>query len=111
MQIAKKLLNVLTSKLNDVKTWHRCADIDSFVEKEYGDYLIRGATHSDLDELQGIYSKLNHRSLSRSHIFMLKSSPKKMVLLAEYKSEDSKRVVGFELFYLNKRDFEENTVH
>lgn len=105
------VFNRLRVEVNLTKTFKRSKLINCIAKNQYENYLIRGATIYDLEQLKKIYRQLNKGEFSKTHIKLLIKCPEKLLLVAEKKVNTSIQIVGMDMFYINPRDFKQKTVH
>lgn len=105
------VFNRLRVEVNLTKTFKRSKLINCIAKNQYENYLIRGATIYDLEQLKKIYRQLNKGEFSKTHIKLLTKCPEKLLLVAEKKVNSSTEIVGMDMFYINPRDFKQKTVH
>jgi RimJ/RimL family protein N-acetyltransferase len=102
----------------------RCGDVFFIVRNVYSSFflkkilekaidehvIIRGASIKDLREALHIYSIFNNKNgigFSRYIVYIFIS--RKMVFVA--RDITAKKIIGTELYYFNRRDIKENTIH
>lgn len=93
------------------RTMSLFASKQSISESRRGNILIRGCDKKDLPALKVIYEELNGRPLSEYHSKLYERLGGKLVFLSIKKDQSPERIVGINIYYLNPRDFKENTVH
>lgn len=93
------------------KTVIRCKSFNFIHESACERIFLRGADISDFSQLVPIYEQLNGVSFSISNKKLLEYCSKKLIIVAEKKVNGNKLMVGMNLFYMNPRDFKDQTVH
>lgn len=78
--------------------------------EDEGIYL-RGARYEDFNNISILYKQLNKIEFSNNNKKLLKKCEKKFIIIAEIKENNNLKIVGMDMFYINQRDFKENTVH
>lgn len=73
--------------------------------------IIRGASYSEIKNVEKIYKELNSTSFSNYQKIQYKLHSKKTIIIAEKNSDGLKKVVGIDLYYLNPRDLKDGTIH
>lgn len=84
------------------------------IEKQEADDLVfRGYVDADFDSISEIYSNLNGASVfSGAQRYLYRRIGNGWLFVAEKKCvHGTPRIVGMNMYYLNKRDIQENTVH
>lgn len=76
---------------------------------DYGTYIIQGCKYHQLKEAETVYRDLNGKNFSNIQKILLKLYSKKSLLVAVDKS--THKIVSINLFYVNHRDYIENTIH
>lgn len=88
----------------------RVAEIES---KEVGDLILRGYSASDEYFISKIYKQLNGGAVfSRMQRRIYRLVGRRCLFVVEQKdSFGVYKIVGMNIYYMNKRDIEENTIH
>lgn len=78
-----------------------------------GDFLFRGYSRADADAVAKIYEQLNDgAAFSMMHRMLFRFIGKRCLFVVEKKYCDgASEIVGINVYYLNKRDIQEHTVH
>lgn len=86
----------------------RAIHLERVRAKEVGDITVRGLSVGEVGELEECYNRLNEgRGLSRYQKILFHIFGVKLCFVA---LQDEK-IIAFDLFYFNKRDIVEGTVH
>lgn len=85
--------------------------LPKFIESESGGINIRGANFNEVNSIKEIYEKLNLKSFSNYQQIQFKLHSNKTIIVAEQYVDGVKKLVGMDMYYLNPRDFKENTIH
>lgn len=72
-------------------------------------YSIRGCLSNELDEANNVYKTLSGRDFSSTHKLLLKFFSKKMLIVV--KDNTNNKIVALNLYYVNKRDIKDKTIH
>lgn len=88
-------------------TMMRFSNCSLIKEAAYGDFIIRGYRAEDYKQILSIYNELNKAKFSFYHAGLYEKIGNKLMFVAV--RED--KIVGMDMFYMNLRDFKENTVH
>jgi len=89
----------------------KISSLPLFLESNSNGLKIRGANSNELNEVNRIYEKLNFQSLSKYQRIQFKIHSKKTVIVAEQYIDGKKKLVGMNMYYLNPRDFSDDTIH
>lgn len=85
--------------------------IESLPSLNHDNYVIRGCLKSELEEAERIYKTLNSRGFSRIQKMLLMLFSNKNLIITISNQNGYKKIVGINLYYINHRDFKENTIH
>lgn len=73
----------------------------------FAGFVIRGAKKKDIEKIKNFYQKCTGRVFTNRHIYLLQKCEEKICIITEKETQ----IVGFDLFYMNSRDFKQKTVH
>lgn len=85
--------------------------IDTLPNLNHDNYVIRGCLKSELKEAEKTYKILSGRSFSRIQKVLLRLFSNKTLIVTISDQNDYKKIIGVNLYYINHRDFKENTIH
>lgn len=111
MLILKKLVNYFKYSSNTLKNFIIFSKSKRIIEINDSGIILRGASISDLDRIELTHKTLNKTKLPASIKIILKGCSEKSIIIAEKKLKDRFLIVGMDMYYLNPRDFKENTIH
>ncbi len=111
MRIFNKIYNKLNVYAIYYRTLIKCGAFEVIPRLICGEVIFRGANVGDVEQLALVYKKLNGVELSLENIRLIKSCARKLVLVVEEKIEGKDKIFGINFFYLNSRDFREQTIH
>ena len=85
--------------------------IDTLPNLNHDNYVIRGCLKSELKEAEKTYKILSGRGFSRVQRVLLRLFSDKNLIITISDQNGYKKIVGVNLYYINHRDFKENTIH
>ena len=85
--------------------------IDTLPNLNHDNYVIRGCLKSELKEAEKTYKTLSGRGFSRVQRVLLRLFSDKNLIITISDQNGYKKIVGVNLYYINHRDFKENTIH
>jgi len=108
MRNLKKILNIMLFIYRNILYSSKLKNI--FEKNIAGSVVIGGARKKDLNEVYAIYANFNNNhcpEISKRVIYFLMS--KKIIFCARNILSD--KIIGVELYYLNKRDIVDRSIH
>lgn len=111
--IYSRFISIIDSIIFFVRNIIAAKKIANIKVEEDGVLLFRGYCSSDEKEIADIYKKLNSGSIfSRLQRALYRRIGQRFMLVAEERDQFGYvKVVGINMYYLNKRDVFENTIH
>lgn len=109
--LLKKVYSKLQFMYSLRKNISKCSTFVELVTVDSGNLFLRGADIHDLQQIESIYRRLNGIAFSVHNKKLLKNCPRKLLVIAEKEIAGQKQIVGMDLFYMNPRDFKEQTIH
>lgn len=107
-----KLTAVASITVFFLRTIRAAAQFSAFQEIVVDGMLYRGANSSDLETVSNIYERLNNGTKLGIFRRILYSIVGSRILLLAFKNHESNPViVAINMYYLNRRDVKENTIH
>lgn len=103
----KKLMGLFFLTKSSVKA----VLLPKILESQNGSLTIRGANADDINNIKDIYEKLNLQDFSNYRQIQFKLHSNRTIVVAEQYLDGIKKIVGMDMYYLNRRDFNEGTVH
>lgn len=76
---------------------------------QQGHYSIRGCLYNELEEANNVYKIMNGKSFSSIHKLLLKFFSEKILIIV--KDNTNNKIVALNLYYVNKRDIKDKTIH
>lgn len=106
----KAKLGGLVFALRNIQLARKIVDIKN---EEVGDLLFRGYSASDAKAISEIYQELNDGAVfSRIQRELYSRVGRRCMLVVEQREPfGASKIVGMNMYYLNKRDVQENTIH
>ena len=106
----KAKLGGLVFAARNVGLARRIGDIKN---EEFGDLIFRGYSASDAKAISEIYQELNDGAVfSRIQRELYSRVGRRCMLVVEQREPfGASKIVGMNMYYLNKRDIQENTIH
>lgn len=111
MNIFKKIFFRLSNIKLYFKTKIKCKNISKINHYEINGFYYRGAEYKDLINLSRIYKELNNLDLSKTNKKLLKNCKNKLIVIVEEVTEEKVKLVGMDMYYINKKDFKYNRMH
>jgi len=112
MRIIKAIKSAFGSISFTCKNLLKLRSTNSVKPTNIGEIFIRGMESSDEKQVLEIYHQLNGAaqfSCSRRWLYRLAGS--KLMLVAVKKEMTGEKIVGMNMYYLNKRDFTDDSIH
>lgn len=106
----KAKLGGLVFAARNIRLARRIGDIKN---EEFGDLIFRGYSASDAKAISEIYQELNDGAVfSRIQRELYSRVGRRCMLVVEQRDPfGASKIVGMNMYYLNKRDIQENTIH
>lgn len=107
IKLIKKIYSFLSTKLLMFKMILRFSCVSKIQTATFAGFVIRGAKKKDIEKIKNFYQKCTGRVFTNRHIYLLQKCEEKICIITEKETQ----IVGFDLFYMNSRDFKQKTVH
>ena len=114
MKIVRKIVRRILKNIDIVpfliRNIYMSSSLHTFQEEIEDGIIYRGLKQIDFKAIRHHYSLLpNGRSLRWSRMVLYRIAGEKLVIVGE--EESTGQIIGIQMFYFNKRDIKENTIH